>query len=90
LSMASLMSDCATMAYLSNTDRVFHPPIFIITPSATPARRRLRAAVRRRSWKSRLGTPAVEKGRLASSRKFRFCFLHGFRCGCLKRRKDEG
>ena len=38
---------CATMAYLSNTDRVRHPPIFMMTPSATPARRRLRAAVRR-------------------------------------------
>jgi len=29
----------------------FHPPIFMITPSAIPARRRLRAAVLRRSWK---------------------------------------
>jgi hypothetical protein len=47
LSMASLISLWATMAYLSNTDRVRHPPIFMMTPSATPARRRLRAAVRR-------------------------------------------
>ena len=46
------------MAYRSNTLRVRQPPIFIMTPSAIPARRRLRAAVRRRSWKRSPGTPA--------------------------------
>jgi len=35
-----------------------YDPIFIITPSATPALRKLRAAVLRRSWKSNPGTPA--------------------------------
>jgi hypothetical protein len=30
------------IAYLSNTERVFQPPIRMITPSATPALRRLR------------------------------------------------
>jgi len=35
---ASAMSVCETIAYLSNTLRVRQPPIFIMTPSAIPAR----------------------------------------------------
>src|ERR1017187_2857450 len=45
------------------------PTDFHDDPSATPARRRLRAAVRRRSWKSRLGTPASTQAFLHCSRK---------------------
>ncbi len=43
----------------SNTLRVFQAPIFIITPSATPARRRFRAAVLRRSSECKPGTYAT-------------------------------
>ncbi len=39
------------MESCSKTLHVRHPPIFKMTPSAIPARRR--------SWKSRLGTPAA-------------------------------
>jgi hypothetical protein len=41
--IASSISLSATIAYRSKTERVFHPPIFIITPSATPLARALRA-----------------------------------------------
>src|ERR1017187_6644678 len=74
---ASAMSVCETIAYLSNTLRVRQPPIFIMTPSAIPARRRLRAAVRRRSWKRRPGTPADLQALAHVSRKSLTAFPSG-------------
>src|SRR5262245_24994840 len=46
------------MLYLSNTLRVLWPVIIIATRSGTPRRTRLRAGVRRKSWRSLSGTPA--------------------------------
>ncbi len=69
--IASLMSRSETMAYLSNPLRVFQPPIFGMMPSATPARRRLRAAVLRRSWKSKPGTFAASQAVAHAPRKSR-------------------
>jgi hypothetical protein len=43
----------------------------MMTPSAIPARRRLRAAVRRRSWNSKPGTPAALVALAQVSRKSR-------------------
>jgi hypothetical protein len=47
------------MLYRSSMARVRWPLIRMATSSGTPARMRLRTAVRRRSWKCRRGTPAL-------------------------------
>src|SRR6266567_346820 len=63
------------MLYGSKIFRVFQPPIFIITPSDTPARLRFGVAVRRRSWKIRFGQPANRHAfsHRDSGRKIRRC-----------------
>jgi hypothetical protein len=51
----------------------------MMTPSAIPARRRLRAAVRRRSWNNRSGTPAAFVAFAQVEQKGVFCALYSDR-----------
>src|SRR5437879_3253001 len=58
LATAAAKSCSSITLYLSNMLRVRHPQSAMMLPSSTPACRKLRAAVRRRSCMTRPGQPA--------------------------------
>jgi hypothetical protein len=68
-SIATAMSFCLTMEYLSNTERVFEPLICMMMFSETPTRSMFRAVARRKSWNSSPGHPAEMQAFFQSPRK---------------------